>query len=202
MQRKSFEDGTQPPKRRKIQQSIGSMFLRSGPTYVEAPGIQQLCGYCNRKFRAPQGLAVHLRMHERARDYPMFNKNWRKKSSDIRSPSPPRPPDECVQDSIEKVVENDVQKTSPKAEIKIMTRNFTVAEKLRIIDKFKETKNISGTCRWVKAEFKRTTFARKTLSEMIAREAVYRAANGIKKVKKTVRARSGQFHRMDKKLAE
>ena len=83
-----------------------------------------------------------------------------------------------------------------------MTRNFTVAEKLRIVEKYKETGNISGTCRWVKKEFRRTTFARKTLREMIAREAAYRSASGTKIIKKTVRSRTGQFHKMDKKLAE
>ena len=89
------------------------MFLRSGPRYVEAPDIQQICGYCNRKFRAPQGLIVHLRMHERAGDYPMFNENPEKKSPVISSPSPPRPSDESLQNSKRKSLRMSYQKNLP-----------------------------------------------------------------------------------------
>ena len=55
-------------KRRKLQQSIRSMFQRSAPKFVEAVGVQLVCRYCNRKFRAPQGLSAHIHMHERAGD--------------------------------------------------------------------------------------------------------------------------------------
>ena len=84
---------------------------------------------------------------------------------------------------------------------KLMTRRFTVAEKIAILDKFHEINNISATCRWVRTEFKRSTFARKSLSDMIAREEVYRRSTGTKAKRKSVRSRSGTFHRMDKELA-
>ena len=64
-------DGAPKPKRQKLQQSIKSMFLRSGPKFVEGDGVQPICRYCNRKFRAPQGLVVHIHMHERAGDLPL-----------------------------------------------------------------------------------------------------------------------------------
>ena len=82
-----------------------------------------------------------------------------------------------------------------------MTRWFTVSEKLSIIDKYHELKNMSSTCRWVQRNFNRETFARKSLTKMIARENVYRETNGTKTLRKTVRARSGLYHRMDKELA-
>ena len=55
-------------KRPKLQQSITSMFGASEPKFVEVLGVQLACPYCHRKFRAPQGLANHKFMHERARD--------------------------------------------------------------------------------------------------------------------------------------
>ena len=82
-----------------------------------------------------------------------------------------------------------------------MTRRFSVAEKIRILDKYHELDNISATCRWVRNEFKRPTFARKSLSTMISREEVYRRASGTKAKRKTVRTRIGAFPRMDKELA-
>ena len=56
-------------KRPKLQQSLKSMFLRTEPQFVEAHGVQLMCRYCQRKFLAPQGLAAHIHMHERAGDY-------------------------------------------------------------------------------------------------------------------------------------
>ena len=201
MKRALVEHGERQPKRRKIQQSIRSMFLRSGPVFVEAPGIQQVCGYCNRRFMAPQGMIIHLRMHERAGDFPIANENQRSRASDIRSPSP-SPSVERSHDPVERVPEIEVPIPAPATVSRKMTRNFNIAEKLMIIDKFKELENVSATCRWVKNEFRRTTFARKTLREMIAREDAYRKSFGTRSKKKTVRVRAGQFHRMDKKLAE
>ena len=65
-----FQNSQEPQrKRRKLQQSIRTMFRRSGPKFVEAVGVQLVCRYCNRKFKAPQGLASHIRMHERAGDF-------------------------------------------------------------------------------------------------------------------------------------
>ena len=49
--------------------------------------------------------------------------------------------------------------------------------------------------------YHRPTFARKSLSLMLSREDVFRKASGIKKVRKTVRGRTGLFHRMDMQLA-
>ena len=82
-----------------------------------------------------------------------------------------------------------------------MTRRFTIAEKLRIIEKFKESGNASATCRWVKSEFNRQTFDRKSLRKMVSKEQILRKASGTKRARKTIRARTGQFHRMDKELA-
>ena len=53
-------------KRRKLQQTITSMFQATGPEFVEAPGLQLVCPYCHHKFKAPQGLISHKYMHERA----------------------------------------------------------------------------------------------------------------------------------------
>ena len=60
-------------KKPRLQQNIRSMFLLTGPKFVDAVGLQPVCRYCNRKFKAPQGLAVHLHMHERAGDIPLAN---------------------------------------------------------------------------------------------------------------------------------
>ena len=82
-----------------------------------------------------------------------------------------------------------------------MTRRFSIAEKLTIIEKSKVLGNISATCRWVRNEFNRPTFARKSLSDMVSKEEVYRKAVGTKRVKKSVKAKSGWFPRKDKELA-
>ena len=50
----------------KLQGSIRSMFVQSGPKFVETVGVQLTCRYCDRKFKAPQGLVAHIHMHERA----------------------------------------------------------------------------------------------------------------------------------------
>ena len=114
----------------------------------------------------------------------------------------PSLPDE--KDDIAAVVEKNHSSLprSPSAESIIpMTRRFSVAEKVRILNKYHELGNISATCRWVRREFKRLTFARKSLADMISREEVYRGASGTKAKRKTVRARTGAFPRMDKELA-
>ena len=56
-------------KRRKLQQSVKTMFQRTGPKFVETIGVQLVCRYCNRKFKAPQGLSAHIKLHERAGDF-------------------------------------------------------------------------------------------------------------------------------------
>ena len=89
----------------------------------------------------------------------------------------------------------------PVKETQQMSRRFTVAEKLVIIDKYEECENISATCRWVVKHFNRATFARKSLSQMLLKEEEYRKACGTKSLRKTVRGRSGLFHLMDKELA-
>ena len=204
MKRSQIDIVVHKPKRQKFQQSIKSMFLRSEPKFVEGPGIQPICRYCKKKFRAPQGMAVHMRMHERAGDIPALDEN-RALVSFIRPASPsylsaPPPNDLVVQAPIKQVVKIVLPESIPVGGL--MTRRFTVAEKLAIIDKYKETKEISSTCRWVKEHFRRSTFARKSLKEMIEKEEIYRSAIGVKKIKKTVRVRTGYFHKMDKKLAQ
>ena len=202
MKRACNDNGTQMPKRRKFQQSIKSMFLRSGPTFIEGPGIQPICRYCKRKFKAPQGLQAHRRMHERLGDYPVLQEI----KTNVDSDSPPSASSHIsLQPPNDKIPGKNIVKTELRASCKVprlMTRRFTVAEKLRIIEKFKELENISATCRWVKHEYRRETFARKSLREMIEKESVLRSAKGTKYKSKTVRVRSGHFHRMDKKLAE
>ena len=42
------------------------MFTREGPKFVQIVGVQILCPYCHKKFKAPQGLVSHKHMHERA----------------------------------------------------------------------------------------------------------------------------------------
>ena len=113
----------------------------------------------------------------------------------------PLPPDR------KSVVEANVQEehcpisVPPPKSTMLMTRRFSIADKLRILDKYHETSNISATCRWVRTEFRRATFARKSLADMISREEVYRGASGTKAKRKTVRPRTGSFYRMDKALA-
>ena len=62
----------------------------------------------------------------------------------------------------------------------IMTRRFTVADKLRIIEKHKELKNISATTRWVRDTYNRRTFVRSAHSKMLLKEDVYRNSIGTK----------------------
>ena len=68
MELKSEVAGERPSKRPKLQQSITSLFHSIGPRFVEAIGTQLVCPYCQRKFRAPQGLVAHRHMHERRGD--------------------------------------------------------------------------------------------------------------------------------------
>ena len=141
MKRGSNFIGARSCKRQKLQQSIKSMLLRSEPKFVEGPGLQPVCRFCKRKFLAPQGLVAHLHMHERAGDEMVLSKN---QSAQLREPQP-QPLDEVLESSAK---ENLPELPPQPAPVKIlMTRRFTVSEKLRIIDKFKETKNTSETCR-------------------------------------------------------
>ena len=204
-----------PPK---IQRTITSMLGRNGPEFVETTGTQLQCPYCSHKFRAPQGLVAHKYMHERAGDtilppkrIPRWGRPERhipKRAAVLRRPpkppvSVPSPPEEehenLVVDSDDKVTQPEM---NPLTTTQYMTRRFSVIEKLKIIDKYKESKNISSTCRWVQTEFNRKSFARKSLKQMISKESVFRKASGTKSLRKTVRFRSGMFPRMDKALAQ
>ena len=69
------------------------------------------------------------------------------------------------------------------------------------LDKYNKSLNISDTCRWVRAEFNRSTFDRKSLRKMVSREQIFRKAAGTRRIRKTVRSGTGYFHRMDKELA-
>ena len=61
-------------------------------------------------------------------------------------------------------VGSDVQIAVPgRSAVGPMTRRFNIVEKLKIIDKYNDSLNISDTCRWVRAEFNRSTFDRKSL---------------------------------------
>ena len=150
-------------KRPELQQSITSMFRRSGPKFVEAVGVQIVCKYCHRRLKAPQGLAAHIHMHERAGDAILREKLEEEIQSDLPAPlSVPADEGKVNVDPVSALENDSVQpdSKSDRAEIvppsrKLMTRRFTIAEKLRIIDKFKECGNVSMTCRWVKAEFRR-----------------------------------------------
>ena len=90
-----------PRKRFKIQQSLRSMFLKSAPKFVEAVGIQPICLYCGAAFKAPQGLAVHLHMHERNGDSLMREKTQVPVPMSPPSPSPP-PVEEEVKSPFER----------------------------------------------------------------------------------------------------
>ena len=118
-------------------------------------------------------------------------------------PSPPRalPIEEEIKAHAEgkEIVRNEVVMAPGRWS---MTRRFTVAEKLKIIEKYKETENASATCRQVIDEFRRRTFDRKSLRTMVANEMNLRGALGTKRVRKTVRARTGQFPKMDTELAK
>ena len=148
-------------KRIKLQQNIKSMFLRSGPKFTEAVGLQRVCRYCSRKFEAPQGLAVHLHMHERAGDLPIMDKKEKhasigevRRSNALLQPRNPNqnlasrpssvPQSNKANQAVSKVLPKDLPLSSLKSS---MTRRFTIAEKLIIINKFKESKNVSQTCR-------------------------------------------------------
>ena len=211
MDRRPAFDETRLAKRPKIQQSITKMFSGVGLKFTEVVGVQLLCPYCGHKFRAPQGLVAHKHMHERA------------------GHSIGRPRRLCLKRSLtssaNKFPVQLVTKIVPKAEKKVcpsppspkvkaklsvlpgvkpelMTRRFSVAEKLRIIDEAKKLNNISATCRWVKETFRRKTFACKSLTAMIAKEDTFRKSSGTKKIRKTVRQRTGLFPRMEKELAK
>ena len=64
--KRKLNAGQRRGKPQKLQRSIRSMFVQSGPKFVETVGVQLTCRYCDRKFKAPQGLVAHIHMHERA----------------------------------------------------------------------------------------------------------------------------------------
>ena len=149
------EDVPRKFKRPRLQQNIRNMFLRAGPKFVNAVGLQPVCRYCNRKFRAPQGLAVHIHMHERAGDVPMMEEKQqiqaararpvqRKKVELSNMKFPPAKEASIAEDSIADELLKELKKHPVKSQ---MTRRFTIAEKLRIIEKSKEGGTLSETCR-------------------------------------------------------
>ena len=149
-------------KRRKLQQTITSMFQATGPEFVEAPGLQLVCPYCHHKFKAPQGLISHKYMHERAgHKIPP-----KKKIAFFKSPlassvaqaakgvevSPIKVQRGSSQPKDQDEEESQKEVTPESTVVKViatqkMTRRFTVSEKLSIIDKYHELKNTSSTCR-------------------------------------------------------
>ena len=188
-----------------------------GPKFVEAPGTQLLCPYCQRKFRAPQGLVAHKHMHERAGDSVLkrrkLNTMWISRPSSESKPNSnfehhTKLPS-IVPPPLKQEIPNHNAKSSgnraPCVKVNVkpdqMTRRFTIKEKLEIIDKSKELDNVSATCRWVKRRFSRPTYARKSLTTLLSRESVLRAASGRKNRRKTVRPKTGTFWRMEKELA-
>ena len=138
MKRACNDDGTHIAQTPKVSAVHKSMFLRSGATFIERPGVQPICRYCKRKFKAPQGLEAHRRMHERLGDYPVLQDIQTNVVSDMPpSESLPLPPqalnDEIILGPTENIVKSELP-ASCKAP-RLMTRRFTVAEKLRIVEK-------------------------------------------------------------------
>ena len=182
-----------------------------GPKFVEACGIQLVCPYCRRKFKAPQGLVAHKHMHERAGDsiHPkkvlMVKRQISNPEKEVAADNkrniklPPTVVEKARKDVVLSKHTDSQSKVVGKP-TQFMSRRFTIVEKLEIIDKYKTLKNISETCRQVQKRFSRFTFARKSLSVMLLKEEEFRNANGTKSLRKTVRGRSGLFHRMDNEL--
>ena len=90
--KRNLYDGQQRGKPPKLQRSIRSMFEESGPKFVEAAGVQLQCRYCSKKFRAPQGLAAHIHMHQRAGDS-LLPKSQKLPPRDVPPASSPAPPE-------------------------------------------------------------------------------------------------------------
>ena len=147
-----------PVKRQKLQQSITNMLGLIGPKFVEVAGVQLLCPYCHHKFRAPQGLVAHKHMHERA-GHRIQKQRKLKFERPLESlvpakASPIRRPEKLVgigqKEKLPKSpssVKKDLPAAKVSAKNEVMTRRFTVSEKLQIIEKAKELKNLSATCR-------------------------------------------------------
>ena len=205
-----------PVKRQKLQQSITNMFGLIGPKFVEVAGVQLLCPYCHHKFRAPQGLVAHKHMHERnghtvPKQRKLVFKNPLTLVPPCRTISPKKPkklveaveadPPRSLAPSAPCVKEDFPLKAVAK-KVEVMTRRFSVLEKLQIIEKSKELKTLSETCRWVNDTFNRSTFARKTLRAMLDKEEIFRTSSGTKKIRKTVRNKPDLFPRMEKELAQ
>ena len=86
--KRNHVDNPRKSKRPKVQQSVRNMFLNIGPKFVEAVGVQPTCGYCGRKFKASQGLAVHIHMHERSGDV-LMQRSLNRSPPVSSDPSPP-----------------------------------------------------------------------------------------------------------------
>ena len=145
-------------KRVKLQQSITTMCKMEGPKFVEACGVQLVCPYCRRKFKAPQGLVAHKHMHERAGDSIHPKKVFRGKPQILNPEKEVAVVDKRnikVSPTVVEKARKDVvlsKDTIPQSAVvgkpaQFMSRRFTVVEKLEIIDKYKTLKNVSETCR-------------------------------------------------------
>ena len=150
-------------KRVKLQQSITTMFKMEGPKFVEACGVQLVCPYCRRKFKAPQGLVAHKHMHERAGDsiHPKKVLSGKRQTSNpekevavvdkrIIPITPPRVSLPSVEKGSKDVAlskETISESTVVGKPVQFMSRRFTIVEKLEIIEKYKTLKNVSATCR-------------------------------------------------------
>ena len=186
------------------------MLVNNGPKFTESVGLQPTCRYCGRMFKSAQGLSTHIYMHERAGDH-LLHGSEQVPVRVVQQPAaalvPVIEPSGSASNVDEEqkskgMIENHGISAVPARPFR-MTRRFTITEKLKIIEKYKENDcNVSVTCRWVQSEFKRQTFDRKSLRTMVSREHIFRQATGTKRARKTVRERTGYFHRMDRELAK
>ena len=139
--------GLQTPKRPKLQMSIRSMLVNNGPKFTESVGLQPTCRYCGRMFKSTQSLSTHIYMHERAGDNILHGS----KQVPVRVVQHPAGP---VSNLVEEQkstgkIENHRRIAVPARPFR-MTRRFTIAEKIQIIEKYKENdSNVSVTCRWL-----------------------------------------------------
>ena len=161
MKRNLQVENVRESKRVKLQQTLTSMFKVEGPKFVEACGVQLVCPYCQRKFKAPQGLVSHKHMHERAGDtiHPKPKRviQFKRQMTSPRQEAaiikpriaitlPPRRMEKESKD-VAKSIETIPQNRVAGKPVHLMSRRFTVAEKLEIIDEFKKSQNLSATCR-------------------------------------------------------
>ena len=114
------------------------------PIFVVVGG-QLRCRYCSKKFRSPQGLAAHIHMHQRVGDS-LLPEGQKLQLRDVPPAPSPAPAKEEVRSPV--IIRNvSINEESMPAVKWLMTRRFTIVEKFRIIDKYKEDNNASATCR-------------------------------------------------------